>query len=61
MILLQALDGAMKQYMTLSPQTACMFVTVDEEAGKILAMSRVPKVSTASSRYRNFLWSFANS
>ena len=40
----QALDGAMKQYMNLSSQTACMFVSVDEDAGKILAMSRVPKV-----------------
>ena len=42
----QALDGAMKQYMNLSSQTACMFVSVDEDAGKILAMSRVPKVSS---------------
>ena len=40
----QALDGAMKQYMNLSSQTACMFVSVDEDVGKILAMSRVPKV-----------------
>ncbi len=34
----------MKQYMNLSPQTACMFISVDDDAAKILAMSRVPKV-----------------
>ncbi|XP_013389030.1 alanine--tRNA ligase, cytoplasmic [Lingula anatina] len=39
----KALDAAMKQYNSLSPQTAAMFFTVDEDAGKIICMSRVPK------------------
>ena len=43
----QALDGAMKQYKALSPVTAAMFFTVDEDAGKIMCMSCVPKVRPA--------------
>lgn len=39
----KALDAAMKQYKTSSPQTAAMFFSVDEDAGKILCMSCVPK------------------
>ena len=40
----QALDAAMKQYKSLSPETSAMFFSVDQEAGKILCMSCVPKV-----------------
>ena len=40
----QALDAAMKQYKALSPNTAAMFFSVDEDANKILCMSCVPKV-----------------
>ena len=36
----------MKQYKALSPKTACMFFSVDEDAGKILCMSCVPAVSS---------------
>ncbi|CAL1544361.1 unnamed protein product [Lymnaea stagnalis] len=39
----KALDAAMKQYKTSSPQTAAMFFSVDQDAGKILCMSCVPK------------------
>ena len=42
--LFQALDAAIKQYKNLSPTTACMFLSVDDDNGKILAMSCVPKV-----------------
>lgn len=35
----------MKQYKALSPNTAAMFFSVDDEAGKILCMSCVPKVN----------------
>ena len=45
--MLQALDGAMKQYKALSPATAAMFFSVDEDAGKIMCMSCVPKVRNA--------------
>ena len=41
----QALDSAIKQYKSLSPQTAVMFFSIDEDAGKILCMASVPKVS----------------
>uniref|UniRef100_A0A0B7ARJ2 Alanine--tRNA ligase n=1 Tax=Arion vulgaris TaxID=1028688 RepID=A0A0B7ARJ2_9EUPU len=40
----KALDAAMKQYKALSPKTSAMFFSVDEDAGKILCMSCVPKV-----------------
>jgi len=39
----KALDGAVKQFKTLSPETACMFFSVDRDAEKILCMSSVPK------------------
>ncbi|KAL5022486.1 hypothetical protein ScPMuIL_001641 [Solemya velum] len=39
----KALDGAMKQYKSLSPKTAAMFFSVDREDGKIICMSCVPK------------------
>ena len=42
---MQTLDAAMKQYKTLSPRTACMFFSVDDDIGKILCMSCVPSVS----------------
>ncbi|XP_076470939.1 alanine--tRNA ligase, cytoplasmic-like [Babylonia areolata] len=44
----KALDGAMKQYKALSPQTSAMFFTVDKEAGKILCMCAVPKEVAAN-------------
>ena len=34
----------MKQFKNTRPKTACMFFSVDQEEGKILAMSCVPKV-----------------
>jgi len=39
----KALDGAVKQFKTLSPETACMFFSVDPDAEKIMCMSSVPK------------------
>jgi len=39
----KALDGAVKQFKTLSPSTACMFFSVDRDSEKILCMSSVPK------------------
>lgn len=39
----KALDAAMKQYKALSPSTAAMFFSVDEDTNKILCMSCVPK------------------
>lgn len=44
-LFLQALDAAMKQYKALSPETAALFFTVDQSAGKIVCMSCTPKVS----------------
>ena len=44
----QTLDAAMKQYKALSPKTACMFFSVDEDIGKILSMSCVPSVSNVT-------------
>jgi alanyl-tRNA synthetase len=41
----QALDGALKQVKTLSPETSAMFFSVDSEARKIVCLSTVPKVS----------------
>jgi len=41
----KALDAAMKQYKSLSPETSAMFFSVDQEAGKILCMSCVPKAT----------------
>lgn len=46
LIYLQALDGALKQVKTLSPDTAAMFFSVDDDAGKIVCLSAVPKVCT---------------
>ena len=63
---LKALDAAMKQYKAQSPNTACIFFSVDEDLGKIFAMSCVPKVgysrdTTTEKRYleavRKELWS----
>ncbi|XP_067937856.1 alanine--tRNA ligase, cytoplasmic-like [Watersipora subatra] len=39
----KALDNAMKQFKALSPSTPAMVFSVDEEEGKILCMSCVPK------------------
>ncbi|VDI01856.1 alanyl-tRNA synthetase [Mytilus galloprovincialis] len=44
----KALDGAMKQYKALSPETAAMFFSVDREASKIICMSLAPKSSIAA-------------
>jgi len=39
----KALDAAMKQFKTQVPHLACMFFSVDDDAGKILCMSCVPE------------------
>jgi alanyl-tRNA synthetase len=39
----KALDAAMKQFKTSAPHIACMFFSIDDDAGKILSMSCVPK------------------
>lgn len=39
----KALDAALKQVKALSPTTAALFVSVDEEAKKIFCLSAVPK------------------
>ncbi|XP_005102630.1 alanine--tRNA ligase, cytoplasmic [Aplysia californica] len=44
----KALDAAMKQYKSLSPQTSAMFFSVDQDAGKILCMSCVPKETVST-------------
>lgn len=41
----QALDGALKQVKTLSPETSAMFFSVDSETNKIVCLAAVPKVS----------------
>jgi alanyl-tRNA synthetase len=43
----KALDGALKQYKTLSPSTAAMFFSVDAENGKIICLTSVPKEKAA--------------
>lgn len=40
----QALDGALKQVKTLSPETAAIFFSVDAEANKIVVLAAAPKV-----------------
>lgn len=42
----KALDGALKQVKTLSPETAAMFFSVDTDAGKVICLSSVPKSLT---------------
>lgn len=39
----KALDTALKQVRTLSPVTAALFVTIDEDSNKIFCLSSVPK------------------
>ncbi|XP_071440880.1 alanine--tRNA ligase, cytoplasmic [Hetaerina americana] len=39
----KALDGALKQVKTVSPETAALFFSVDHDAGKIMCLSAVPK------------------
>lgn len=39
----KALDGALKQIKTLSPETSAMFFSVDSEANKIVCLAAVPK------------------
>ncbi|ESO83071.1 hypothetical protein LOTGIDRAFT_197664 [Lottia gigantea] len=51
----KALDAAMKQYKASSPQTSAFFVSVDNEANKILCMSCVPK-EAASKGLSAKLW-----
>lgn len=51
----KALDAAMKQYKALSPETAAMFFTVDDDNNKIICMSCVPK-DVASSGFGADKW-----
>jgi len=39
----KALDGALKQFRSLSPKTAVMLFSVDSDANKIICLSSVPK------------------
>lgn len=41
----KALDSALKKVKTLSPETSALFISVDEDAGKIFALSAVSKVN----------------
>lgn len=41
----KALDSALKQVKTLSPETSALFFSVDDDAKKIFALSAVPKVN----------------
>ena len=41
----KALDSALKKVKAISPETSALFITVDEDAKKIFALSAVPKVS----------------
>lgn len=43
----KALDAALKQVKSLSPETAAMFFSVDREIGKIICLSSVPKEAIA--------------
>ncbi|XP_067135714.1 alanine--tRNA ligase, cytoplasmic [Centruroides vittatus] len=43
----KALDAALKQVKSLSPETAAMFFSVDRETGKIICLSSVPKEAVA--------------
>lgn len=40
----KALDAALKQYKSKSPQTAAMLFSVDKENSKILCLAQVPQV-----------------
>jgi len=42
----KALDSALKQVKAVSPSTAAMFFSVDEDAKKIICLSSVPKETT---------------
>ncbi|CAG9840845.1 unnamed protein product [Diabrotica balteata] len=39
----KALDSALKQVRSLSPETSALFVTVDEDSNKVFCLSSVPK------------------
>ena len=39
----KALDGALKQVKALSPNTAAMFISADQDTGKVLCMAQVSK------------------
>lgn len=41
----KALDSALKQVKTLSPNTSALFLTVDEDSNKMFCLSSVPKVA----------------
>jgi len=43
----KAVDGALKQVKALAPEMATMFVSGDEESGKVLAMAYCPKSAIA--------------
>jgi hypothetical protein len=47
-VMLQALDGALKQVKALSSETSAMFFSVDHDANKIVCLAVVPKVSNIS-------------
>lgn len=40
----KALDSALKQVKTISPDTSALFISVDYDSKKIFALSAVPKV-----------------
>lgn len=42
---LQALDGALKQVKSLSPETAAIFFSVDTDVNKVVVLAAVPKVN----------------
>ncbi|XP_015591734.1 alanine--tRNA ligase, cytoplasmic [Cephus cinctus] len=43
----KALDSALKQVKTISPETSALFLSVDQDANKIFALSAVPKTAVA--------------
>ena len=45
----KALDAALKEFKSSSPQTSAMLFSTDEETGKILCLAQVPKVCCENS------------
>ena len=46
--LLQALDAALKQFRSQSPEVAALLLSVDQDNGKIICLSSVPQVGGPS-------------
>ena len=50
----KALDGALKQVKSLSPETSAIFFSVDSEANKVVVLAATPKVISENYRDSRF-------